>query len=389
MRKQICIISFSPIYRDGRVLRQIEYLAPHYDLTVIGYGTAPGYGVEWLPINRHLTLLDKAMTSLLLLAGRLFPAIYDYRYWHRPHYQQALEYTRARQWDAFYANEWAAVPIAVTAAAGNKAPVVYDAHEFSPLEREDHLGWRLFYSPMIRYILQRYTPRISAAITVCRPIAERYEREFGFKPMLVLNAPKPVEVPDHEIDPEHIHLVHHGNAQSDRRQEIMIEAIAQTDKRYHLNFMLVEQERGYLDKLKRLAAQIAPGRVTFIDPVAPMQIVPTIARFDLGLALMFPTNYNNRMALPNKLFEAINAGLCILVGQSPAMIEVVEKYQCGVVAPSFEPQDIASVLNHLTSEKIKLARTASRRAAQVFNADTQTAQIVDLFETLLSEAKPG
>ncbi len=26
---------------------------------------------------------------------------------------------------------------------------------FSPLEREDQLGWRLFYSPMIRYILER------------------------------------------------------------------------------------------------------------------------------------------------------------------------------------------------------------------------------------------
>lgn len=385
MRKRICIISFSPIYRDGRVLRQIEYLAPHYDLTVIGYGPSPERGVEWLPINRSLTLIDKLLTSLLLIAGRIIPAIYDYRYWNRPHYRQAREYVQGRQWDAFYADEWAAVPIAVTAAQVNQAPVVYDAHEFSPLEREDHLGWRLFYSPMIRYILKRYTPKIRAAITVCQPIADRYEREFGFKPMLVLNAPKPVDVPDHEIDPDHIHLVHHGSAQSDRKQEIMIYAVAQAEPRFHLHFMLVDQEPGYVARLKQLADRIAPGRVTFHDPVPPPQVAPTIARFDIGLALMFPSNYNNRMALPNKFFEAINAGLAVLVGQSPAMIAVVEQYQCGVVAPSFEPSDIAATLNRLTVEDTKQFRRASRAAAKTLNADVQMTQIVGLFRSLLNE----
>lgn len=389
MRKHVCLISFSPIHRDGRVLRQIEYLAPHYDLTVIGYGTAPKYDVEWIPIDRHLTLPDKVMTSLLLMAGRLVPAIYDYRYWHRPHYAQAWERMQGRQWDAFYANEWAAVPLAVRAAEANGAPVVYDAHEFSPLEQEHDPGWRLFYSPMIRYLLQRYTPHISAAITVCQPIAERYAQEFGFQPMLVLNTPKPVEVPEHEVDPDCIRLVHHGNAQNDRRLEIMIEAMVHANERYHLYFMLVEQEPGCLERLKRLAAQIAPERVTFVDPVHPMQIVPTLAQYDLGLALMYPSNYNNRMALPNKFFEAINAGLGVLVGQSPAMIEIVEQYQCGVIAPSFEPRDLAATLNRLTAEEITRMRAAARRAGQVFNADTQTAKLVDLFQSLLADTHPG
>jgi hypothetical protein len=40
-RPTICIISFSPIARDARVLRQIDYLAPHYDLAVLGHGASP------------------------------------------------------------------------------------------------------------------------------------------------------------------------------------------------------------------------------------------------------------------------------------------------------------------------------------------------------------
>ncbi len=389
MRKRICLISFSPVYRDGRVLRQIEYLAPHYDLTVIGYGTKPGFDVEWIPIDRHLTLPDKVMTSLLLVAGRVVPAIYDYRYWHRPHYAQAWAKMQGRQFDAYYANEWAAVPLAVRAAAATRAPVVYDAHEYSPLEQEGNPAWMLFYSPMITYLLRRYTPRIQAAITVCQPIADRYEREFGFKPMLVLNTPRPVEVPDHELDPNRIQLVHHGSAQRDRRIEIMIEAMPQTDARYHLNLMLVDQEPGCLDGLKQLARTIAPERVTFLDPVPPAQIVASIARFDLGLSLVSPTSYNHLMSLPNKLFEAINAGLGVVVGQSPAMIDIIEKHGCGVATPSFEPAAIAATLNRLTLEEINQMRAASRRAAQVLNADFQTAQLVDLFRSLLAEAASG
>ncbi len=119
LRKRICLISFSPVYRDGQVLRQIEHVLPPYKLTVVGYGTAPKYAIEWIPIDRRLTLIDKVAPLLRLIAGRLIPAIYDYRYWHRPHYAQALEMVGRHQYDAFHANEWAAVPIAVTVVAAS------------------------------------------------------------------------------------------------------------------------------------------------------------------------------------------------------------------------------------------------------------------------------
>src|SRR4051794_32996008 len=97
-RKRVCILSFSPVYRDGRVLRQIEFLAPHYDLTVIGFGEPPGYSVEWLPIDRPLTLADKIRTSLPLIPGRVIPRFYDYAYWNQPPNRQAREYLKARRW---------------------------------------------------------------------------------------------------------------------------------------------------------------------------------------------------------------------------------------------------------------------------------------------------
>ena len=189
------------------------------------------------------------------------------------------------------------------AAQANQTPVIFDAHEYSPLEREENSGWRLFYAPMVSRILKQYGSIAYASMTVCLPIAERYKREFGLEMQVVMNVPRPVVVPEHDIDPEHIHLVYHGNAQHNRGLDILVEALALADPRYDLTFMLVDHEPGYLDSLKQLVERTMPDRIKFIDPVAPAEIVSTIARFDVGLVVIGSSNFSLRMTLPNKFFE--------------------------------------------------------------------------------------
>lgn len=108
----------------------------------------------------------------------------------------------------------------------------------------------------------------------------------------------------------------------------MIDTIRLCDRRYHLSFMLVGDE-GYIRHLRIYADRVAPGRVTFLDPVAPDQIMPKIASFDMGIYLLQPTNYNSSIALPNKLFDFIHAGLAVCVGPSPGMAAFVR--ECGAV----------------------------------------------------------
>lgn len=41
MRPRILCVSFSPIHADSRVLRQLEVLREHGEVTTVGYGPAP------------------------------------------------------------------------------------------------------------------------------------------------------------------------------------------------------------------------------------------------------------------------------------------------------------------------------------------------------------
>jgi glycosyltransferase involved in cell wall biosynthesis len=386
MRKRACIISFSPIERDARVLRQLEYLSPHYDLYVIGYGSSkvPWPGIEWRPVPLATDLRTRTTGLILMVFGRLFPFLYDRWFWSKAHHSRALQLSLECRCDVYHANDWNALPVAAEAALKLNAKLVLDAHEYAPMEFHERLHWRLFYRPLIERVLRRYGPRLDASTTVAPAIAERYRREFGFTPATILNAPKRVPIDKHPVDPAKIRLVYHGGASPDRKLERMIETMTLADPRYSLHFLMVDQESPYVRSLKDLAARIAPDRIHFHPPVPPSEIVQRIAEYDIGFYLLEPTNYNNSVALPNKFFDFIAAGLAVLIGPSPGMADLVTRSGFGCVTGGFAASAAAAALNNLDVAQIEQMRQRSANAAHRFNADTEMAKLVELYDNLLA-----
>lgn len=397
-RKSICIIAFSPIARDARVLRQIQYLSPHYDVTVIGQGEAHSSwkdmsGVRWLPTlqikpeRSPRRLMEKGVGLFSLLAGRVHPDSFNRWYWRQPIMKDTLAKALASDCDAFHANDWNTLPIAVEAAKKLKARVLFDAHEFGPLEFENRAAWRIPYSPMITYMLRKYGPKADVSITVAPAIAARLQREFQMDTSVILNTPAAsiARARDAETNFADVRLIHHGGAIRDRRLEVMIAALAQCHRRFSLHLMLVPVDTTYIAYLKNLAEELTPGRVFFHDPVAPEEVVERISGYDVGLCYIAPTNYNYLVSLPNKFFDFIAGGLPVCIGPSPSMAEIVNSYNLGCVAASFEPEDMAAALNQLTPEQLAAMRRGARVAAREINADREMGKLVEIYKRLLAE----
>jgi glycosyltransferase involved in cell wall biosynthesis len=391
-KKRICIIAFKEVRRSIDVLRQIDYLSPHYDLTVIGHGSPdPSWPVlAWHSVPSQ-TIASKIAKLFWFALGRTLPFFYEGWFWTTARYRLALKYAVSSDADAFHANDWSGLAVAVEAARRTKGCVVFHMQEYGEQESDNNILWRLLVAPSVRYFIKKYTSHpdvpIAASITVCEPIAERYRRERALDPIVVLNAPKPANAPIEAdgSDAAHIRLIHHGYAKRGRGLHHMIRALALTDPRFILEFMLVEDNHGYVDYLRKLAVQLAPGRVRFRDPVRPWEIVRCISEYDMGLCVIEPSTYNNLMMLPNKLFEYIQGGLAVCIGPSPAMVDVVQRHGVGVAAPSFAPSDIAATLNRLTWQEIREMKAAARRAAAVLNADVEMAKVVELYGRLLDD----
>src|SRR5258708_26360307 len=131
MKKRVCIISFSPLHQDARVLRQVEYLSPLYDITIIGHGkTVPTWpNVTW-HIRPRPSIPAKIIFLFALLSGRLFPKLYSFWYWRLPRYSQAYQIALASQADVIHANDINTLPIAMRVKKQCGAKVILDAHEY-------------------------------------------------------------------------------------------------------------------------------------------------------------------------------------------------------------------------------------------------------------------
>jgi alkanesulfonate monooxygenase SsuD/methylene tetrahydromethanopterin reductase-like flavin-dependent oxidoreductase (luciferase family) len=124
--------------------------------------------------------------------------------------------------------------------------------------------------------------------------------------------------------------------------------------------------------------------IAFRDPVPMPEIVPYIARYDMGLFLLEPNTFNHRHFLPNKLFDFIQARLAVGVGPSPDMAELVGEYAVGVVSEDFTPQSFAAMLKRLRSEDIDLFKANAHKAASVLCWERNDEVIARTLQELLA-----
>jgi hypothetical protein len=391
---KICILALSPLARDARVLRQVELLAPHHQVTVVGFEPFPTHlpGVRWLKVEAASGRAERMAGVGLLALGRLLPGAHELWFRLRSLYQGLRETLGQECFDLVYANDWNTLPLAAEVARRCNARLVFDAHEFSPLEWEQRWWWRQLYAPLIRRVLRRYGPLCDASVTVSAPIAERYRREYGLDAVVVLNAPAAVRQGPAEQapppSPDRVRLIHHGAAIRARHLERMIEAIALAQPRFTLDMMLVG-DGSYISELQALAESSAPGRVRFVPPADPADIVARVAAYDMGFYLLESTLFNHAMALPNKIFDYVSAGLPVCIGPSPAMAALAQEHGFGCIAPSFAPEAVAATLDALTPAELLRLREGARRASAVVNAETEMRKLMTLLEPLLPAARPA
>lgn len=386
-RNKISIVSLTPIHGDGRVLRQVEYLSRQFKVDVIGYGyldPSLENRARMLPIQPPTALARRSRKVLLLPVGKFFSKrVYEAWYWSEREYKETLELLIRSGADAIHANDWESLPVAVRAARETGAHVVLDLHEYAPLMRENRWYWKAFYKPMIDYFLRRYISHVSASVTINQTMADRYADEYGIRPLVVMNAPKCTTLPEFRpTDPEQIRLIHHGHANRDRKLELMIEALSLTQHRYTLHLMLIERSRGYISDLRALAQRLAPGRVFFYPPVLPAEISSRISEFDMGFFLLPSVSFNQFAVSPNKFFEFVVAGLAVCIGPSPEMARLTRQFGFGLVAPSLEPNQVASLLNSLSAADIDRMKLQAVEARNILNADVELGKLVNLYSRL-------
>ena len=361
-RPQILSISFSPLDRDARVLRQIAVLSEFGDVTTVGFGPAPAGAARHIEVSEGLPSLPQTPAGVLKLATRRHAAAE----FAAPALAAARDLLKGERFDLVVANDARALPVAFAAAHG--APVWADLHEWAPEEQSHIRSWRLLVAPFMTYLCRTYLPRCAAVSTVSPLIAELYEKEFGAAADVVRNARDFVELSPSPAQPGRIRLVHSGVAVPERCIETLIDAMHDLDARFSLDFFLVF---GADDAYRRQLVARAAGsdRITFHDPVAPHELPAALNGFDLGVYLLRPTTTNHRFMLPNKFFDFVQSRLGVVFGRAVEIDALIETHELGLTVDGFEPTDLVAALSALTEDDVRAFKQHADAAAHKLSSD--------------------
>lgn len=373
----ILVLSFSDLAIDPRVSRQVALLAARFPVTAAGFTRPLVEGAEYV----HLPRLRHSAAHRALAVAMLKLGSFERYYWSSPTIRHAFETLRDRSFGLILANDLTALPLAC--GLKPRCGVIFDAHEYSPRELEDRFYWRFLFRRYNHYLCRRYLPATAGMLTVCQSIADEYRNNYGVSSEVLFSAPPYQNLEPGTTLPGTIRMIHHGGAIPSRKIELMIDTMKYLDGRFRLDLMLVPGDTGYIRRLERLATKYS--RVRIVAPV-PMQELPRhLNRYDIGLFLLPPTNFNYRYALPNKFFEFIQARLAVAIGPSPEMARLVRQYNCGVVAEEFTPRSLASQLNALSHWQIDRFKQESHKAAKDLSFEKNSAVLLNIIDNLLGK----
>ena len=296
---------------------------------------------------------------------------------------------KAFQSKVYHASDLYTLPAMCRAASANSGALAYDARELYP--HVASTAGRPWVSVAWRAVEHRHIRRANAVFTVGEAIADALRRSYRIaRPIVLHNVPAYAEPVRSDAlrtmagaEEDTVILLHQGNIQKHRGCALLLDAMPGVR-----GAVLVFLGGGPLKgKLQREAARRKlTDRVRFLDPVPPEKLLPLTAGADIGITLLEDTCRNHRLALPNKLFEYLMAGLPVLASSLPEIGGLVDRFEVGMTVDPADTAALAETIQHMVDNTDARARWAgnARSVLSEFSWEAGAARFRSAYRQLLA-----
>ncbi len=194
--------------------------------------------------------------------------------------------------------------------------------------------------------------RCDAVLTVSDGIADRLVELHGLRrrPAVVRNVPDVTGPPAGGRLRRVLGIgaaplvLHQGAPARHRGCEQLVRAMGSVPDA-QLVFLGDEGDPGYVAGLTQLARECGLGeRVHFVPSVPLEELLGQTAEADVGVSLLEDVCENHRLALPNKVFEYVAAGVPVVASRLPEVTQLVEGRGIGWTANASDPADVARAI---------------------------------------------
>jgi glycogen(starch) synthase len=377
-------------------------------------------GVPWLVVSSaYIGVARVAWTVRRALGqrprghrGAWLEERYKHLLYLAPHAVRVVTWSR-EVWRAFssgllepahvwHANDLETLPVALALRRRHGGRVVYDSHEvWMDMPGPSRMGRAR------RWMLARAEAWMArsadARVTINDALADVLERRWSSeRPVVIRSLPRRWSPPEAFESPLRAALVargipadrrvvlYHGNLEAGRGIAHLVAATERVDE-IALAFLGGGSLTTMLDETA--ARPAFAGRLAVLPPVPPEDVIAWVAGTDISACLIEPTTLSLRLSSPNKLYQAIAAGVLVLGSDMGPIHDDVQRYGVGVTCDPADPVAIAAALRSLLAfppERIAELRSNARRAhLKELNWEREAARLLAIYEDLAPRTMRG
>ena len=259
--------------------------------------------------------------------------------------------------------------------------LVYDSHELFTEVPE------LINRPFVRNFwlnIERLTvPKIANCITVSNSISDFYNKKNNSNFNLIRNFPYKYKDQNKgefpfETDNKKI-ILYQGAINKGRGLELLIETMQFID-----NAIFIVIGNGDIEPLlkEKVTSLNLADKVKFINLILPEDLQKLTPLANLGISLEEDLGLNYRFALPNKLFDYIQAGVPVLVSDLPEMKQIIVNYNVGEIVKSREPKQLAKQIELLLNKENSYFQKKLEIAKNKLVWKNEEVKLIEIFKNL-------
>jgi len=435
----VTIVAANPFEHDSRFLRSATSLAEDgHRLTILGWSgpglapeeeLAPGVRLVRLPVDRRLSLalrpLPGPLRTLLCRLIGLDPAatvlppdpprgLDRLRHPIRRSVELLANARRVGPWtelvlgaapgtDVFHCQSFIVLPVVHGAARRLGARFVYDVADYHS-EAARLARMPRWFRAIVRARERRLVRGASGFLAVSDPVAQLIEERWSLpeRPGIVLNCPPAWRPEDPSapvlprlreaagVEPGRPIVLYQGGFSVDRGVEELVAAVEEPALRSR-GTVAVFMGYGRLEGWLRGIARERPDRVRVLPAVPPDELLGWTAGADVSFVGQPPRTLNQRMNLPNKLFESIMAGVPVVVARENEQCRLVSAEGIGRCATIDDPASVAgeiAALLDLPPDEMAALRVRCREIALArYTWDGTAGDLVRLYRRLAAAAR--
>jgi len=292
-----------------------------------------------------------------------------------------------------HANDLAGLIIGFVISKITKGNLLYDSHELQS-ETRGTLEYPKFLVKIL-LILERFlAKRSNSVITVSSGIAEEMSKRLNIsKPEVIRNLPEYESLRTSNfnnplrrainLDLDTPIILFQGGISPGRGLMLLIDAMR---KIKNTDATLVFLGNGVLvEKLREKANSFnLKNRIIFYPAVSSKILPQWTADATIGVHPMEGICLNHLLALPNKIFEYIQANIPVLVSDMPEMKRIIDHYGVGRTFEDGDAEDLALQIDYILNDPklLNYYKLATMNAVKELNWKIEKQKLIEIYDKL-------